>query len=116
MTQNTIVRSVVASRKHQYRKPLSSLGVKGLKWEMADLADVPPHEGLRVKANKSGSKSWYYRYRVGNKLRQVTLGSYPSMDLAEAREEYRKFKKLRDLNIDPKTSQHWGMVRVYAVV
>jgi hypothetical protein len=43
MTQNTIVRSVVASRKHQHRKPLSSLGVKGLKWEMADLADVPPH-------------------------------------------------------------------------
>jgi len=108
MTQNTIVRSVVASRNHQYRKPLSSLGVKGLKWEMADLADVPPHEGLRVKANKSGSKSWYYRYRVGNKLRQVTLGSYPSMDLAEARQEYRKFKKLRDLNIDPKTSQQQG--------
>tara|TARA_B110000483_G_C17928285_1_gene439711 strand:+ start:478 stop:639 length:162 start_codon:yes stop_codon:yes gene_type:complete len=53
---------------------------------------------------------------VGNKLRQVTLGSYPSMDLAEAREEYRKFKKVRDLNIDPKTSQHGGMVRVNAVV
>ncbi len=45
---------------------------------------------------------------MGNKLRQVTLGSYPSMDLAEAREEYRKFKKLRDLNIDPKTSQQKG--------
>ena len=105
MTQNTIVRSVVISRKPQHRKPLSSLAVKGLKWEMADLADVPPHEGLRVKANKSGSKSWYYRYRVGNKLRQITLGSYPSMDLAEAREEYRKFKKLRDTNIDPKISQ-----------
>ena len=53
---------------------------------------------------------------MGNKLRQVTLGSYPSMDLAEAREEYRKFKKVRDLNIDPKTSQHGGMVRVNAVV
>ena len=108
MTQNTIVRSVLTSRKHQLRKPLSSLAVKGLKWEMADLSDVPPHEGLRVKANKSGSKSWYYRYRVGNKLRQVTIGSYPSMDLAEAREEYRKYKKLRDINIDPKTSQQQG--------
>ena len=105
MTQNTIVRPVVSSSKHQLRKPLSSLAVKGLKWEMADLADLPPHEGLRVKANKSGSKSWYYRYRVGSKLRQVTLGSYPSMDLAEAREEYRKFKKLRDINIDPQISQ-----------
>ena len=108
MTQNTIVRSVLTSRKHQLRKPLSSLAVKGLKWEMADLADVPPHEGLRVKANKSGAKSWYYRYRVGNKLRQVTIGSYPSMDLAEAREEYRKYKKLKDINIDPKTSQQQG--------
>ena len=94
MMQNSIVRSVVTTRKHQLRKPLSSLAVKGLKWKMADVADVPPHEGLRVKANKNGSKSWYYRYRVGNKLRQITLGSYPSMDLAEAREEYRKFKKL----------------------
>ena len=55
MTQNTIVRSVVASRKHQHRKPLSSFGVKGLKWKMPDLADVAPHEGLRVTANKSGS-------------------------------------------------------------
>jgi integrase len=105
MTQNTIVRPVVSSSKRQLRKPLSSLAVKGLKSEMADLADLPPHEGLRVKANKNGSKSWYYRYRVGSKLRQVTLGSYPSMDLGEAREEYRKFKKLKDRNIDPKLSQ-----------
>lgn len=108
MTQNTIVRSVLTSRKHQLRKPLSNLAVKGLKWEMADLADLPPHEGLRVETNKSGAKSWYYRYRVGNKLRQVTIGSYPSMDLAEARDEYRQYKKLKGINIDPKTSQQQG--------
>jgi hypothetical protein len=105
MMQSSIVRPVVPSSKQQHRKPLSSLAVKGLKWEAADLADTPPNEGLRVKANKNGSKSWYYRYRLGSKLRQVRHGSYPSMDLSEAREEYRKFKKLRDFNIDPKISQ-----------
>jgi hypothetical protein len=63
MTQNTIVRSVVISRKPQHRrpqhrKPLSSLAVKGLKWKMADLADVRVKGDGNLGANNYSGKSW----------------------------------------------------------
>jgi len=52
-------------------------------------------------ANKNGTKSWIYRYRVGDKLRQIKLGTYPGMDLAEARQIFIEQKKLREQNRDP---------------
>ena len=49
------------------RKPLSALAVKNLK--SGFLSDTPPNGGLRIIVNKSGSKSWTYRYRVDSKLK-----------------------------------------------
>ncbi len=80
-------------------KPLTALQVK--RHSEGFLADAHPNQGLRLRATKKGTKTWFYRYRVGDKLKQIKLGSYPGMDLAEAREAYRGQKKLREQYLDP---------------
>lgn len=83
------------------KKPLTALAVKNHKqgW----LADTPPYQGLRLKANLNGSKTWVYRYRISqDKLKQITLGSWPGMELAEARAAYLVQKKLKESGIDPR--------------
>ena len=81
-------------------KPLTALQVK--RHTEGTLADVHPHQGLRLRANKNGTKTWSYRYRVGNKLRQIKLGTYPGMELAEARQALIEQKRLREQNQDPR--------------
>lgn len=47
--------------------------------------------GLCIEARSSGrAKTWLYRYRLNNKARKFTLGSYPAMSLATARAEHAK--------------------------
>lgn len=68
------------------------------------LVDEPPFDGLRLKANKNGSRTWIYRYRTKppeKRLRQLKLGSYPTRGLSEAREEIQKQKKIRFEHGDP---------------
>ena len=82
-------------------KPLTALKVKNHK--SGFIADAHPYRGLRLRANKNGTKTWMYRYRhqVGGGLKQIKLGIYPGMDLAEAREEFAKQRKLRQQHKDP---------------
>jgi integrase len=44
--------------------------------------------GLRLVANKAGLRRWVYRRQVNGKLKQETIGFYPTMTLKEAREEW----------------------------
>ena len=83
------------------KKALTALSVKRLK--SGYLSDILPHSGLRIVVNKSGSKTWVYRYRspLNNKLKQVKLGLYPTMELAAARAELIRLKGERDSGIDP---------------
>ena len=41
--------------------------------------------GLYLVHQPSGAKSWAVRYRVDGAPRKLTLGSYPALDLANAR-------------------------------
>jgi integrase len=41
--------------------------------------------GLYLVVQPSGAKSWAYRYRVGGKSRKLTLGTFPTIDVAKAR-------------------------------
>lgn len=81
-------------------KPLTALQVK--RHTEGTLTDVHPHQGLRLRANKNGTKTWSYRYRVGSKLRQIKLGTYPGMELAEARQALIEQRRLREQNRDPR--------------
>lgn len=85
-------------RRHKYTDPSTVEGLVNV------LADDPPFDGLRLKANKNNSKTWIYRYRTKppeKKLKQMKLGAYPQMSLAEAREEVQKQKSIRFTHDDP---------------
>jgi integrase len=66
---------------------------------------APPHgqldhfdsgfPGLALRVSYGGSKSWVFFYRLyGGKLRRLTLGRWPSMDLAAARDAWRDARNL----------------------
>ena len=47
--------------------------------------EIHDGHGLYLVVQSSGAKSWAYRYRVGGKSRKLTLGSFPAIDVGEAR-------------------------------
>lgn len=74
------------------------------KHKIGVLSDTSPHVGLRLVANKNGTKSWLYRYRTPRpeyRLKQMKLGDYPAMSLAEARAEHIKQRAIRNKEGDP---------------
>lgn len=65
------------------------------------------HDGgglhLQVTPRKAGgvNRSWIFRYRVGQRLRDFGMGSYPTLTLSEARERARMLRQKRIDGIDP---------------
>jgi hypothetical protein len=45
----------------------------------------PPGIGLRL--SNSGRKTWFVMYRNNGRLRRLTLGTYPALSLADARDQ-----------------------------
>ena len=56
---------------------------------------------LYLRVHPTGNKSWLFRYVFGGERRRMTLGSYPSMSLAEAREAHGKALADVKRGIDP---------------
>ena len=81
-------------------KPLTALKVKNHKEGV--IADAHPYRGLRLRANKNGTKTWFYRYKLDGKQKQIKLGLYPGVELAEAREALIEQRKIRDQHQDPR--------------
>src|SRR5262245_65852633 len=50
-----------------------------------------------VRLSYQGSKSWFVMTRLDGKLMRVTLGRFPALSLAEAREEARRVANLAEL-------------------
>src|SRR5260221_10083930 len=74
-------------RKKLTTKTIDALASNGPKrFEVYDL--TLPGFGIRISTN--GHKSWFCAARVGNRLRRHTLGPYPRVSLADAREAARK--------------------------
>lgn len=57
--------------------------------------------GLYIHVKPSGVKSWQYRYKIGNKTRQLGLGLYPEVSLASARREHDELRQKVKAGIDP---------------
>lgn len=55
---------------------------------------VADGEGLVLEVRPSGQKSWLYRYRLYGRAEKLSLGSYPDITLAKAREVHGDAKKL----------------------
>jgi integrase len=63
------------------------------------------YPGLALRISYGGGKSWVYFYRVGGKLRRMTLGTYPAMSLADAREAWRNARTEAQKGGDPATAR-----------
>jgi integrase len=59
------------------------------------------YPGLALRLSYGGAKSFVYLYRVGGKLRRMTLGLYPAISLAEAREAWRGARQDAQAGRDP---------------
>lgn len=57
--------------------------------------------GLHLVVLPSGSKSWRYKYRHGGKEKLLTLGSYPDMSLAQARQAHEDERRKLQAGDDP---------------
>ncbi len=59
------------------------------------------HSGLCIEVRPNGSKHWRFRYRFLGKASMLSLGEYPVVSLATARQKTIDQKTLLDQNIDP---------------
>ncbi|EFB2356807.1 DUF4102 domain-containing protein [Escherichia coli] len=57
--------------------------------------------GLYLLVNPGGSRIWYLKYRFSGKESRVSLGAYPLVSLAEARQQRDDIRKLLAQNINP---------------
>ena len=56
--------------------------------------------GLLLQVTK-GARTWILRFRLGNKRRDMGLGPFPDVSLAQARDKAREAREQIDLGIDP---------------
>src|SRR5260221_3632519 len=57
--------------------------------------------GLFVLISPRGGKWWRFRYRFGGKYKSLSMGVYPDVSLAKARERRDEARKLLAEGIDP---------------
>ena len=78
---------------------LSALQVKRLRGRgMHAVGDVT---GLYLQVAKGGSRAWVLRTMVGSKRRDIGLGGYPTVTLAQARDAAREKRQQIREGIDP---------------
>ena len=58
-------------------------------------------DGLFLNVMPTGSKIWRVAYRVDGKQKTVTVGKYPAVTLAQAREKCAEARKLLAADVDP---------------
>jgi integrase len=95
------------------QKTLSARGVAALKPDPARRREVPDGiiSGLYLVVQPSGAKSWALRYRHHGRPRKLTLGKYPGLGLAEARDEARRRLVEVSKGDDPAEDKRAGRLR-----
>ena len=85
------------------KKALTDAAVQRLKPPEKGQVDVfdQGFPGLALRMSYGGRKSWVFFYRYGQKLRRMTLGTYPALSLAEAREAWRDARTEAQSGRDP---------------
>ena len=63
------------------------------------------YPGLALRASYGGSKSFVFFYRIGGKLRRMTLGTFPAMSLSKAREAWRQARQDASEGRDPSNAR-----------
>lgn len=76
-------------------KKLKALKPRGKLYRLADA------HGLCVEVPPSGARYWRFRYRFAGKAKMLSLGVYPKVSLAEARDWRDDAQRLLHTGIDP---------------
>jgi integrase len=89
------------------KRSLTDAAVKRLKPPADGQVDVfdQGYPGLALRISYGGGKTFVYFYKLGRRLRRMTLGRYPSTTLAEAREAWRNARQNAQKGKDPSTAQ-----------
>lgn len=58
--------------------------------------------GFGIRVTPKGVKSWIYRYKINGITEKITLGHYPKLSLAEARDSFRKLSETRREGYNPR--------------
>ncbi len=84
-------------------KPLTNTEVKQAKPKDKDYT-LLDGEGLQLRVKTTGTKSWIFNYYhpITKKRKNLSLGQYPALSLAQARKQRSSSKELLANNIDPK--------------
>jgi len=61
--------------------------------------------GLYLEITPAGGKLWRFKYRFDGKHKTLSIGKYPLISLAEAREKHMEAKKLLEKGIDPSAAK-----------
>ena len=80
-------------------RELSSLEVKRL--NAPGLHAVGGVSGLFLRVKQTGSRSWIVRVKAGNRRRDIGLGAFPDVPLADARSKARDIREQIRNGIDP---------------
>ena len=76
---------------------LSDVKIRGL----SEAGWYPDGDGLYLKVTASGTKSWVFRYRFGDRRRDMGLGKYPIITLAAARDHLETLRSQLKQGLDP---------------
>ena len=65
--------------------------------------------GLRLVVAGSGAKKWVLRFTIDGKRREMGLGSFPDVGLAEARDQAAAYRKQAKAGVDPIEARQNGI-------
>ena len=83
-------------------KAVRAADVKGKAYKVTD------SRGLHLHVSAKGHKSWRYKYRFDKKEQLLTLGAYPEVSLADAREKRDEAKRILREGRDPRHAARRG--------
>jgi len=83
---------------------LTDTQIKQARTDLNKTIKLADGEGLQLLVKPSGSKIWHLRYTnpITKNKTTLSLGSYPSVSLAKAREQRKEARELLASGIDPK--------------
>lgn len=84
------------------QKEITGLKPKLSAYYVWDDAGARGTGSLGVKVNPSKTKIFYYRYYKDKQRKFISLGEFPTLSLAEAREQVKNFGLLLKQGVDPK--------------
>ena len=94
------------------KKTLTAASVERLKAPKSGQVEYfdTGYPGLSLRVSYGGRKAWSMFYRLHGKLHRMSLGIFPAMSLAEAREAWRETRKQVASGIDPSGAK--GLARL----